>query len=135
MDGNKKKNYIIGFVFFWILYCMIINTYGFCNYWIEEFEDGWHVMYADKEDGVSYEDYIDGPLKKDEAIREINEIKLEAKKFRRTYGTVFNLIPETKKDQDIYSISSGLIMFLLTMIFMRGPVILLFIWYFSITKE
>ena len=126
----KKEYCIIGFGIFWMLYSITINTFGFCHYWIEEFEDdAWYVMYGDSEDGAYYEDYIDGPLQKQEAIIRINELKLEAKKFRQTYGTIFNLIPETETYKDIYEKGGSIIQILLFHTFLWIPLILLYTYF------
>ena len=47
-------------------------------------------------------------------------------RIRQTYGTIFNLIPETKKYKDIYEKGGSLIQFLLFHTFLWIPLILLY---------
>ena len=91
---KNKKDFVFLFLgFTWMIYSVIIIGSGNCYNWIEEYEDGWYIMASVEEDGQSYSDWIDGPFSEDEAIQEIDFMRDEAQKFKRTYGTVFNFLP------------------------------------------
>lgn len=97
---NKKKLIIIVTGVMWVNYCAIISVFGYCPYWIEEYEDGWYVMEnIEDEQDVDYSVIVEGPFDKTTAVNNIIECRKISQDFRKTYGTIFNLILE---DRDVY---------------------------------
>ena len=118
---KKKKDFVfllLGFT--WMIYSIIIIGSGNCNNWIEEYKDGWYIMDSVEEDGQSYSELLDGPFSEDEAIQQIYSMRDEAHKFKRTYGTVFSLVPT--RYPNVYTGSGGSILENLKhLLFVRFP--------------
>ena len=101
--GNKKNIIIITGVT-WFLYSFWVTQFGECGFYLEEYDDGWYLMDTfEDEDNVSYDTKIDGPFDKKTAEDYMVECRKKALRFKKTYGTIYNLIPE---HTDVYGIEN-----------------------------
>ena len=98
MDNNNKKRIIIGLGIFWGVYSIVIMNFGDCSFWIEEYNDGWYLMSVVVEDDINYSEQLDGPFNEELAIKRIEECKQDAAKFKKCFGTIYNLIPNINRN-------------------------------------
>jgi len=109
----NKKNIIIGLGIIWLIYSLIAQNFGVCPFWIEEYDDGWYVMDVITEDDIDYPEQYDGPFDEKTATDYIIGCREEASRFKKNYGTIYNLIPENR---DVYGKRENLFMSILSII-------------------
>lgn len=83
-------------------------------------------------DGYSEPTIFDGPFTEKAAIDYLNEFVIKSQKFKKKYGTIYNLIPELEKNNYGKLIISENISFkkftidITTLLFMLGPIFIFY---------
>ena len=68
----------------WVIYCTTISVFGYCPYWIDEYDDGWYIMeIIEEEEGVDYPVFVEGPFDEKTAINNIIECRKISQDFRK----------------------------------------------------
>jgi hypothetical protein len=128
-----KKNSFFILSILWVTYHSIICTKGFCEYWIDEYNDGWYLIEnLDVGDGYNEQTIFDGPFKEKEAINYLNELEIKSQNFKKKYGTIYNFLPILEKDdygQLILVERIGFKRFTLyitSLLFLIGPIVIFY---------
>ena len=116
--GNKK-NIIIIIGFIWGLYSTLVTSSGRCSFWIEEYDDGWYLMEKFEDVDTTYGVVYDGPFDKKTAEDYMFECRKEALRFKKKYGTIYNLVPQY---EDLYGTKKN--MFIRIMIYLMNVTIM-----------